>query len=653
MHSNKNTWYWTGIIFFILSIITCNGYAQLKIMPLGNSLTYDNNSGDTRPNPSPLRVAYREKLYDLLDQAGYNFDFVGSESVGEPTVPDGDNAGFPGINAAELATLLETGIINQGANSPLNYTNNAAVTSGAYLDHFEPDVILLHIGTNDVATTTATDIADILDEVDAYESRASKTVVVFVARIIREVPNDPSTQTLNNALSTMVNTRIGTGDDLVLVNMETGAGLTYALSPAGDMIDAFHPTTAGYEKMADLWFSEIDSYFSAPSITSTAVTAATVGSAYTYDVNATGVPTPTYSLSGTIPTGMTIDANTGIISWTPTVAQLGDHAITVKATSLIDEDEQNFSIAVGTLNDAPTFTIGQDIVIDEDAGPQTNSGWATDIDDGDPELTQTVSFSVTENDNPSLFSSGPSISANGTLTFNTAVDANGVANISIVLMDDGDDSGANTNTSAAETFTVTVNAINDAPSISAIADQTMAMNSTLGPINFTVTDPESEVSALTIAVSSNNQLLIDDSDMLIGGTGEMKTISFTPNVGQMGEAMITIDVNDGVAASQIQFDLVVTELVGISDPVLEKAVSVFPNPHLQKFQIDFSNTLIEGEGIDYAIFDLNGKLYLKDRLESFDSNRVKTIDAISLLPGIYLLQIHQGKKIAIKRIIKL
>ncbi len=651
MYSNKFAWHWTGIIFIFLLTIVVDGYAQLKIMPLGNSLTYDNNSGDTRPNPSPLRVAYRERLYDLLDQAGYDFDFVGSENVGEPTVPDGDNAGFPGINAAELATLLETGIINQGANVPLNYANNDAVTSGAYLDHFDPDVILLHIGTNDVATTTATDVADILDEIDAFESRASKTVVVFVARIIRVVPNDPATQTLNNAVATMVNTRIGAGDDLVLVNMETGAGLTYAITPAGDMIDAFHPTTAGYEKMGDLWFSALDAYFSAPSITSTAITTATVGSPYSYDVNATGVPTPTYSLTGTVPTGMAIDNNSGIISWTPTVAQLGDHSITVRATNLIDVNDQNFTISVTSLNDPPTFTIGADVSVDEDSGPQTNSSWATDIDDGDPELTQTVTFSVTANDNPDLFSSGPSISANGTLTFNSAVNANGVANITIVLMDDGDDTGANNNTSAEQSFTITVNAVNDPPSISAITDQTMPKNTTWGPIDFTLTDPESDVNMLTITASSNNQLLIEDGDIIIGGTDEMKTISFTPNPDQMGVAMVTLEASDGQETTQIQFSLTVTEVTSIDDPVLAQNVKVFPNPHSSNLTIDFSAA--PGDKIEYAIFDLNGKLQLQNKIEPFESNRVRKLNAVNLLPGVYLLQIRQGNKSAVKRIVKI
>ena len=54
----------------------------------------------------------------------------------------------------------------------------------------------------------------------------------------------------------------------------------------------------------------------APEITSTPVTTGTMGDVYTYDVNASGYPYPTYSLT-TFHIGMEIDPNTGVINWTP------------------------------------------------------------------------------------------------------------------------------------------------------------------------------------------------------------------------------------------------------------------------------------------------------------------------------------------------
>ena len=52
-----------------------------------------------------------------------------------------------------------------------------------------------------------------------------------------------------------------------------------------------------------------------PVITSSAVTSGLVGQQYSYDVNTTGNPTPTYSLTAS-PSGMSINSTSGLIQWT-------------------------------------------------------------------------------------------------------------------------------------------------------------------------------------------------------------------------------------------------------------------------------------------------------------------------------------------------
>jgi hypothetical protein len=89
----------------------------------------------------------------------------------------------------------------------------------------------------------------------------------------------------------------------------------------------------------------------APHITSIPVTSAIVGEPYAYDVNASGLPAPTYSLS-IAPTGMTIDHLTGLINWMPTV--LGGVPVTVVATNETGQDQQDFVINIGTALDCPS-----------------------------------------------------------------------------------------------------------------------------------------------------------------------------------------------------------------------------------------------------------------------------------------------------------
>ena len=72
----------------------------------------------------------------------------------------------------------------------------------------------------------------------------------------------------------------------------------------------------------------------APTLTSTAVTTATVGQPYTYEVEATDPDTGatlTYSLT-TKPASMTINSGTGLIAWTPTAGQAGSQNVVVQVS---------------------------------------------------------------------------------------------------------------------------------------------------------------------------------------------------------------------------------------------------------------------------------------------------------------------------------
>ncbi|MFN7976700.1 MAG: Ig domain-containing protein [Vicinamibacterales bacterium] len=94
----------------------------------------------------------------------------------------------------------------------------------------------------------------------------------------------------------------------------------------------------------------------APSITTSAITSAVVGQAYTYDVNATDADNDplTYALT-TSPSGMTIVPGTGVIAWTPSAA--GTFPVVVSVSDgRGGVATQSFSIVVPQPNRAPTFT---------------------------------------------------------------------------------------------------------------------------------------------------------------------------------------------------------------------------------------------------------------------------------------------------------
>jgi hypothetical protein len=87
---------------------------------------------------------------------------------------------------------------------------------------------------------------------------------------------------------------------------------------------------------------------SAPVIESNAVTTATEGALYIYGVEATDPDGDELEFALLIhPAGMTISSSTGVINWTPTKAQIGEHDVEIEVSDLYRSTSQSFTITVG------------------------------------------------------------------------------------------------------------------------------------------------------------------------------------------------------------------------------------------------------------------------------------------------------------------
>jgi VCBS repeat-containing protein len=133
------------------------------------------------------------------------------------------------------------------------------------------------------------------------------------------------------------------------------------------------------------------------------------------------------------------------------------------------------TIRATEVNDTPGFTLPSVTVnVLEDNEAETAvaqtviPNFATNITFGpstalDEPLFQTLSFIVLSNTNPTLFASGPTIDAVGTLRFVTAKDQNGQAVIVINLQDQENVGPPDTRISPNRTFTINIRPVNDAP----------------------------------------------------------------------------------------------------------------------------------------------------------------------------------------------
>jgi len=221
------------VLFFIASTLlgASDSNTTIKIMPLGDSITYDNSIADlTDPRPISRRTAYRSHLWYMLRDAGYGADFVGSRSAGWAVTPpfDPDNEGHPGWHSDDIAEKTYD-----------------------YMTHSTPDIVLLHIGTNDKQTSIA-GIRTILREIDTYEEVSGQSVRVIVALIIDKQEKNNIIRIFNKKLQVLLTSRLLDGDNIAIVDMYKGAGLITA-----DYADNLHPNTNGYKKMAKVWFNAL------------------------------------------------------------------------------------------------------------------------------------------------------------------------------------------------------------------------------------------------------------------------------------------------------------------------------------------------------------------------------------------------------------
>ncbi len=194
-----------------------------------------------------------------------------------------------------------------------------------------------------------------------------------------------------------------------------------------------------------------------------------------------------------------------------------------------------FTINVTNVNEAPVFVKGPDIEVPVGATTlQTVTGWATDIDDGDSTVTQSLTFNVSVTGD-SILSQPPAIASNGTLTY-TPNGSTGVATVSVTLTDDTSiNSQAAITTASAQTFTITA----AAPGIVVMGSNNLSISN--GDADPSITDGTDFGSALvssgtvqrTFTIENDGNTSLTLGTLSIEGTDQA---DFTPT--QPSEASI-------------------------------------------------------------------------------------------------------------------
>jgi lysophospholipase L1-like esterase len=192
----------------------------LRVMPLGASSTVGKGSQET--------AGYRGPLQSLLARDGATVDMVGSQRDGPAAVADPDHEGYGGLTLEDMRRQV-----------------------AGWVRRADPDVVLLHAGTNDLlkgssAEEAAGHLEDVLSEIVSVSDAH-----VIVAGVWAPLSGDLRDRAEFNRLSGVV----------VAGFRERGHSMRYAdtsdLLDAEEVADGLHPNAAGYRQIAAMWERQI------------------------------------------------------------------------------------------------------------------------------------------------------------------------------------------------------------------------------------------------------------------------------------------------------------------------------------------------------------------------------------------------------------
>jgi lysophospholipase L1-like esterase len=553
-------------IFLIVGVLVLSSpitFAQIKIVPIGNSITQGNVNQQGQNS-------YRRNLWHKLIDGGYSVDFVGSLDTDmggfafpDPTF-DHDHEGHWGWRADEILAELP-----------------------GWLTGYTADVALIHLGSNDaIQGNTVNSTLNELEAIIGVLRNDNPQITIFLAQILPLENSEWNARVegINQGLVSMASNLDQPQSRIILVDQNTGwsiASFTY---------DGVHPNPAGEERMAQRWYDAFDAFNNpenvAPIITAQNPLTINEDQSLTLSVSDFSIEDP-----DSAPADMTLAVNGGenylVDGTTITPEEDWYGTLNVQVTVSDGSDVSNpFTAIVDVIgvNDPPVIT-GQGVILsmveDSQLALQLSSFIVSDPDSGPVDMSLNVS-------------AGSHYTVEGTLII---PDDNWHGTLSVpVTVSDG--------LMESDPFeaSITVNSINDAPVITDIPDQTILKGEQFETIDLGIyveddDTADSLINWTVIGASRLSVTILDQEAMIVpvdtNWTGT-ESIVFIATDGDPTNSLSSLE----------QTEFTIRSTVSVDETLIEN-FNLYPNPSKGKFTIR-----TEGGPGDLVIFifDSQGRL---------------------------------------------
>jgi large repetitive protein len=537
--------------------VTVNGYPGAAIVESGalpSGISFSASSGILSGTPQPGTGGVYNLTFTPISVSGtgntQNFTLVVNE---DPTITSANGTTFT-VGASgtftvtasgyPAASFAETGALPAG----VTFSTTSGVLSGTPQVGTGGTYDLTFTPTNLVGAGTTQNFTLIVNQAPAITSASGATFTVGTLGTFDVTASGVPAVSFSES---------GALPSGVTFNSSTGVLTGIPTSGTGGTFDLTITASNGVGTAATQSF--VLTVDQAPAISSASGTVFTVGTAGTFTVTASGSPAPTFTESGTLPSGVFFNDATGVLSGTPLQGAAGTYTLTLTATNGVTPDAtQTFTLMVVT---APTITSANSVTFVAGT-PGTFDVTATGIPA--PALSESGALpaGVSFNASTGLLSGTPAPGSSGTyaLTFTATNGVSPAASQSFTLIVDQAPAITSGNSTvftegAAGTFTVTATGL-PTPTVSETgalptgvtfnsATDTLSGTPLLGtngtyPITFTATNAvgADATQSFTLTVESAPVITSANSTTFVVGTAGTFTVTAagmpTPILGEGG-----------------------------------------------------------------------------------------------------------------------